>query len=100
MLILAAAASLFIAAARLLFLCNAIVFRHNEKSLPYDFFWTCYIIMEMLYWNDYICLMRIDSYDELMSDVRNVTLTYVYTYDIASKSLDFHMTLGYWVICE
>ena len=54
----------------------------------------------MLYWNDYICLMRIDSYDELMSDVCNGTLTYVYTCDIANESLDFDMTLVYWVICE
>ena len=48
----------------------------------------------------YICLMRIDSYDELMSDVRNGTLTYVNTYDIANKSLDFGMTPGNWVIRE
>ena len=43
--------------------------------------------------------MRIDSYDELMSDVRNGTSTYVYTYDIANESLDFDMTSGYWAIC-
>ena len=54
----------------------------------------------MLYWNDYICLMRIDSYDELMIDVRNGTLTYVYVCDITNESLDFDMTPRYWVICE
>ena len=53
----------------------------------------------MLYWSDYICLMRIDNYNELMSDVRNGTLTYVYTCDIVKESLDFDMTLEYWVIC-
>ena len=54
----------------------------------------------MLYWNDYICLMRIDSYDELMIHVRNGTLTYVHTCDIANESLDFDMTPGYCVIYE
>ena len=44
--------------------------------------------------------MRIDGYDELISDVRNGTLTYVYTCDIVNKSLDFYMPLGYWVIYE
>ena len=99
MLNLAAAASLFVAAARLLFCCSEFVFRRTERSLPCDF-WMCYIIIEILYLNDYICLMSIDSYDELMSDVRNSTLTYVYTCDITNESLDFDMTPGYWVICE
>ena len=44
--------------------------------------------------------MRIDSYEELMSDVRDGTLTYAYTCDIANESLDFDTTPGYWVICE
>ena len=46
--------------------------------------------------------MRIESYDELVSDVRNGTLTYIYIYtcDIANESLDFDMTPGYWVICD
>ena len=54
----------------------------------------------MLYCNDYVCLTRIDSYDELMSDVRNGTLIYVYTCDVANESLDFDMTPGHWVIYE
>ena len=54
----------------------------------------------MLYWNDYICLMGMDSYDELMSGVCNGTLTYVYTCDITNESLDFHMTSRYGVICS
>ena len=54
----------------------------------------------MLHRNNYICLMRIDSYDELMSDVCDDTLSYTYTCDIANESLDFDMTSGYWVICE
>ena len=58
-------------------------------------FWMCYIIIEMLYWNNYVCLMRIDSYDELMSDVRDVTLTYAYMCDIANESLDCDMTPRY-----
>ena len=45
--------------------------------------------------NDYVCLMRIDSYDELMSDVRDGTLTCAYTCDIANESLDFDLTLRY-----
>ena len=87
MLILAAGMSLFFAAVRLLLRYSEFVFRHSEMSLPCDF-WTCYIIIEMLYWNNYICLMRIDSYDELMSDVRNGTLIYVYTCDISKERLD------------
>ena len=94
MLILATAASLFVTTARLFFRCSEFVFRLNERSLPYDFC-TCCIIIEMLYWSDYICLMRIDSYDELMSDARNGTLTYAYTCGIANESLDFDMTLRY-----
>ena len=53
----------------------------------------------MLYWNDYVCLIRIDNYDELISDVLNGTLTNVYTCDMANQNLEFDMTLGYWVIC-
>ena len=45
-------------------------------------------------------MIRIDSDDELMSDVRDGILTYAYTCDIANESLDFDITLGYWVICE
>ena len=44
--------------------------------------------------------MRIDSYDGLMSDVRDGMLTYAYTCDIANESLDFDMAPRYWVICE
>ena len=76
MLILAAVASLFVAAARLLFHCSEFAFRRSKRSLPCDF-WMCCIIIEMLYWNDYIRLMKINSYDESMSDVRNGTLPYV-----------------------
>ena len=54
----------------------------------------CYITVVMSYWNDYICLIRIDSYDELRSDERDGTL------NIANESLDFDVTSGYWVICE
>ena len=59
----------------------------------------CYITIEMSYWNDYICLIIIDSYDELMSDVCNSTFTCVYTCNIANESLNFHVTPEYWVIC-
>ena len=45
-------------------------------------------------------LMRIDSCDKLMSKVRNGTLTYVYTCDIANKSLGFDVSLGYQATCE
>ena len=44
--------------------------------------------------------MRINSYDESMSDVRNGKLPYVYTCDIANESMDFNMTLGYWFVFE
>ena len=54
----------------------------------------------MLYWNDYTRLMRINSYDESMSNVRDGTLPYTYTCDVANESLDFDMTPGYWVVCE
>ena len=87
------------AAARLLFRCSELVFHRSERSLSCDF-WTYYIIIEMLYWNNYICLMIINGYDELMSDVCNSAPTYLYTCDIANESLDFDMTPGYWVICE
>ena len=58
------------------------------------------MIIKMLCWNDYVCLMRIDSYDEMMSDVHDSTLTFTYTCDIANESLDFDMTPRYRVICE
>ena len=96
---LTTATSLFVAIARFLFHYNEFVFRCSERSLPCDF-WTCYIIIEMLCWKDYIYLMRIDSYDELMSHVHGGTLTYAYTCDIADESLDFDMTPRYWVICK
>ena len=54
-----------------------------------------YIIIKILCWNDYVCLIRSDSYDKLMSYVRDDTLTYAYTCNIANKRLDFDMTLGY-----
>ena len=69
----------------LLFRSSEFVFCPSEMSLPCDF-WMCYIIIEMLYWIDCICLISIDSYDELMSDVRNGALTYVYTCDIATRA--------------
>ena len=53
----------------------------------------------MLCWNVYVCLMRIDSYDELMSDVRDGTLIYTIICDIANKSLNCNMMPRYWVIC-
>ena len=56
---------------------------------------TLYIVIKMLYWNDYVCLMRFDSYDKLMHYVRDDTLTYAYTSNITNESLDFDMILGY-----
>ena len=53
--------------------------RYSERLLPCDF-WMCCIIIEMSYRNDFICLMRIECYDELMSDVRKSTLTYICIY--------------------
>ena len=89
------AASLYVATARLLFCCSEFVFHRSERSLPCDFFWTCCIIIEMVCWNGYVCLMRIDSYDELMIDVWDGTLTYAYTCEITNESLDFNMTPRY-----
>ena len=77
--------NLFIAVVRLLFIYSKLVFHRSERSLSCDF-WMCYIIIEILYCNDYICLMIIDSYDKVMSDVHNGTLTYVYTCDIATRA--------------
>ena len=54
-----------------------------------------YIVIKMLYWNDYLWLMRSDSYDKLMSYVHDDILTYEYTGNIANESLDFDMTPGY-----
>ena len=93
------AASLYVAAARLLFRCSELVFHPSERSLPCDF-WTYNIIVETLCWNDYVYLIRIDCYDELISGVRDGTLTYAYTCDISNKSLDYDMTPSYLVICE
>ena len=39
--------------------------------------------------------MSSDSYDKLMSYVRDDTLTYAYTCNIANESLDFDMTPRY-----
>ena len=71
-----------------LFCYSKFVFCRSERSLPCGF-WACYVIIEMLYWNNYICLMIIDSYDELMSDVHNGTFICVYMCDIANESLHF-----------
>ena len=59
-----------------------------------------YIIIKMLCQNDYVCLMRFDSFDKLVSYVRDDTLTYAYTCNIAKQSLEFDMTPGYQVIYE
>ena len=44
--------------------------------------------------------MRIDGYDELMSNVRDGTFAQVYTWDIANESLNYDIMPRYWVICE
>ena len=54
-----------------------------------------YIIIKMLCYNNYVCLLRSDSYDKLVSYVCDNTLTYAYTCKIANESLDFDMKSGY-----
>ena len=71
-------ASFDAAAASSLFRCNEIVSRRSERSLLYDFK-MCYIIIEMLCWNDYVCLMKIDRYDKWLNDVQDGTLAQAYT---------------------
>ena len=72
------AANFAAATMSLLFRYSEISPRHGERSLPCDF-QMCYIIIKMLCWNYYVCLMRIDSYDKFMNDVHVITPTQTYT---------------------
>ena len=47
-----------------------------------------------------VCLVWIDSYDDVMYVVHVGTLAQAYTCDIANKSLSYDMTSKYWVICK
>ena len=47
-----------------------------------------------------VCLVRIDSYDDVMYVVHIGTLAQAYTYDISNESLSCDMTSKYWVIYE
>ena len=68
-----AAASLAVATASLLFRCNETFPRYNERSL------FCDINVKMLCWYDNVCLVIIDSYDNLMNSVHVSTPAQAYT---------------------
>ena len=47
-----------------------------------------------------VYLLSIDNIENLMIDVHDGALAYVYTCDIANKSLNYDMIPRYWVICS
>ena len=80
------AASLAIASASFLFSCNETFSHHGERSL------LCVILMgdtnvEILCWYDNVYLVRIDKYDNTMSNVHIGTPAQVYTLDITNDNL-------------
>ena len=58
----------------------------------------CYV--ELLCWYVYVCLVRIEIYDNVMYVVHVCTPTQAYTWDIAIESLSYDMMSKYWVIYE
>ena len=53
------------------------------------------VIVEMLCRYDKVCLLSIDNIDNLMIDVHDGTLAYVYIYDVSNKSLNCNMKPRY-----
>ena len=58
----------------------------------------CYI--ELLCWYVYVCLVRIEIYDNVMYIVYICTLAQAYTWNIAIESWSCDMMPKYWVIYE
>ena len=78
MLKFVAVASLAVATGSLLFRCSETFSHYSERSLLCDIL-MCDINVEMLCWYDNVCLVRIDSYDNLMNDVYVGTPVEAYT---------------------
>ena len=68
MLKFVAATSFSVTIVCLLFRCSETFPHHSERSLLCDIL-MCDINMEMLFWSHNVCLVRIDSYDNLMNNV-------------------------------
>ena len=71
-------ASLAVATTSLLFRCIETFSCHSERSLFCDILMYD-INIEMLCWFDNVCLVRIDSYDNLMNNVHVGTPAQAYT---------------------
>ena len=99
LLMLAAAASLSVAAVRFLFRCSEYISHRSERSLHCEVI-MCNVIVEILCEYKNVCLLRITSFDNLMVDVHVGTLTQAYTCDITNESLNRDMAPRYWVIYE
>ena len=91
---LAAAASLSVAIARLLFCCSKYVSRSSERSLLSEVL-MYNVTVEILCEHKNVYLLRIASFDNLMVDIHVGTLTQAYTCDIANESLNCDMTQRY-----
>ena len=78
MLKFVAAVSLAVVTAILLFRCSETFSHHSERSLLCDIL-LCDINVEMLYWYDNVCLVRIDSSENLMNNVHVCTPAQAYT---------------------
>ena len=90
----AAAASLSVAATRLLFRYSGYVSCLRERSLHCEVL-MYNVIVEILCEYKNVCLLRIVNFDNLMVDVRVGTLAQVYTCDITNESLNYDMTQRY-----
>ena len=82
--------SLAIITTSLLFHCSDTFSRHGERSLLCDILMGN-INVEMLYWYDNVCLVRVDRYDNTMNNVHGDTLTQAYMLDFANESLNCDM---------
>ena len=47
-----------------------------------------------------VCLVWIDSYDDVMYVVHVGTFAQAYTWGVANESLSCDMTSKHWVVCE
>ena len=93
------AASLVLAITSMQFRYSEMCIRCSEWSLPCDnVMHDVNVELLCLYVN--VCLVRIDSCDDVMFVVYVGILAQAYTCDIANETLRCDMMPKYWVICE
>ena len=74
----------------------SLLFYYSKKSLLCDTL-MCDLIVEVLSWYDNLCLMRIDSTDNLTNDIHVDTSAQAYTWDIANESLSWDISWLNWL---